>query len=67
MTPAATQDFYSIGHLAGMLQRSTRAIERLANKLKITPAMRVNGVAHFDGSQVERIAGAFRAEKPTTK
>ena len=59
----ATKDFVSIGCLAGQLQRPVRAIEQAAKALQIDPALRLNGVAHFDGGQVERLAEALRTKQ----
>ncbi len=58
MTIAAEKDFVSIGQLAANLQRSVRRIELAATALELEPAMRINGVVHFDAEQVERIAQA---------
>jgi hypothetical protein len=64
MTIEATKDFVSIGNLASHLQRSVRDIEQTAAALKIAPALRLNGIAHFDGLQVEQIFQAsFRREQ----
>lgn len=57
-TVEANRDYISIGQLAAQLQRSVRSIEQAAEKLNITPAMRLNLVPHFDADQVE----AIRAE-----
>ena len=53
----ARRDFVSIGQLAAHLRQPVRAIERAAVKLELAPALRLNGVAHFDGIQVELIRG----------
>jgi hypothetical protein len=55
-TVEATHDFYSIGQLAAHLQKPVRAIEGAAIELAITPAMRLNGIPHFDGEQVARLS-----------
>jgi hypothetical protein len=56
MTPTApTQDFTSIGCLAGQIQRSVRAIETAATKIGLAPALRLNNVPHFDAGQIERL------------
>jgi hypothetical protein len=34
-----------------------------ARRLNITPAMTLNGIAHFDDQQVERIAEALRQNR----
>jgi hypothetical protein len=58
----AKHDFTSIGTLAGTLQVSVRRIERAAGELSITPAMRLNGIPHFDGEQVERLTRHLHRE-----
>jgi hypothetical protein len=55
-TVQATHDFYSIGQLAAHLQKPVRSIESAATELQITPAMRINGIPHFDGEQVARLS-----------
>jgi hypothetical protein len=54
-TVQATHDFYSIGQLAAHLQKPVRAIEHAATQLKLAPAMRLNGIPHFDGEQVQQL------------
>lgn len=63
MTVAIHRDYISIGQLAAHLQRSVRNIEAAADSLGISPAMRLNGVVHFDGEQVERITKAIHTPK----
>ena len=63
MTVAIQRDFVSIGQLAAHLQRSVRKIEAAAESLAISPAMRLNGIVHFDGEQVERITKAINEGK----
>lgn len=60
MIVEATHDFASIGQLCGNLQQTPRAIERACDVLKIKPAMRLNGVLHFDAAQAEKITAHFR-------
>lgn len=55
MTVAPEKDFVAIGQLAAHLQQSVRAIEEAVSVLGLTPAMRLNGVLHFDAGQVELI------------
>lgn len=59
MTVTSTKDFTSIGVLAAHLQRPVRRIEQAVESLRIEPALRLNGVVHFDGAQVERIVQAI--------
>ena len=60
MTVDAARDFVSIGQLSAHLQRSVRAIEQAAHKLGLMPALRLNGVPHFDAGQVEQLTAHFR-------
>lgn len=63
MTTVSSEcDFYSIGQLAAHLQRSVRQIEETATMLNISPAMRLNGVPHFNGTQVEEIICQLKDE-----
>ena len=55
MTVDADRDLVAIGVLAARLQRSVRAIEAAAIELNIMPALRINFVPHYDGTQVERL------------
>ncbi len=67
MMTESTKDLVSIGHLAGVVQRSVRAIEKAATGLGMQPALRLNGIAHFDGEQVEAITKALtQTPKPPT-
>jgi len=50
-----TNSIYSIGQVAALIQEMPRRIHTAADKLKIKPAMRINGVVHYDESDVERI------------
>ena len=56
----AKRDFVSIGQLAAHVQSPVRSIERAAERLQLVPAMRLNGVAHFDGEQVEALTAELR-------
>jgi hypothetical protein len=57
--PAPERDLTSIGQLCAHLQASYRRIEKAAERCKISPAWRINGVVHFDGEQVEIIRSAL--------
>ena len=59
-TIAAQKDLRSVGNLCGMLQRSPDVINGAAKVLGIQPALRLNGVPHYDADQVERICTYFR-------
>lgn len=61
ITPA--HDFVSIGQLAAHTQRSVRAIEAAADALKLAPALRLNGIPHFNGEQVERLTEQLNTEQ----
>jgi hypothetical protein len=56
----ATRDLISIGQLACRIQRSVLAIEQAADKLGIVPSLRLNGIPHFDGEQVEKLTEHFK-------
>lgn len=56
------RDITSIGCLCQRLQASYRRIERAAEALGIVPAMRINGVVHFDGEQEEAIRRQLQGE-----
>jgi hypothetical protein len=58
-TPDATRDFVSIGALAAHLQKSVRTIELAATSLQLEPALRLNGIVHFDAEQVEMLIQAI--------
>ncbi len=62
MTTAANRDFVSIGALAAQLQRSVRVIEQAATAVALQPAMRINGIPHFDGEQCEMLTAYFRSQ-----
>lgn len=57
-------DFTSIGQLACLLTRSVRSIEAAAAELSLSPAMRLNGIIHFDASAVEQLTEHFRDKPP---
>jgi hypothetical protein len=67
MTIAPAKDFVSIGTLASQLRVTVRSIENTADRLHISPALRINLIPHFDGTQCEQIASAVRATGSTTK
>ena len=56
----STKEFHSIGHLCQLLQRSPRAITLAAQQLTLEPAMKINGISHYDGDQVETLMSHFR-------
>ena len=58
-TTSAQQDYTAIGVLAGQLQSSVRQIERAAEQAGIAPALRLNHVPYFDGTQVETLRQAL--------
>lgn len=51
----ATRDLTAIGVLCQRLQRSFRDIEAAAERAGICPALRINGVWHFDADQEQKI------------
>ncbi len=50
----------SIGHVAANLQRSPEQIRLIASRLGITPAVLINEIAHYEESDLQQIAEAFR-------
>jgi hypothetical protein len=67
MQVAAEKDLVSIGCLAAQIQQPVRAIESMAVKLGIVPAMKLNSIPHFDGDQAEAISEAFQQRKELQK
>ena len=63
----ATHDFYSIGQLAAHLQKPVRAIERAVTELQIEPAMRLNGIPHFNGPQVDAITATMSQQSSNSR
>lgn len=62
MTVASEKDYQSIGQLASTLRVTVRAIERAADQLGISPALRLNLIPHFDGEQVARLTDHLRRD-----
>ena len=60
MIVESQHDYVAIGVLASHVGQSVRAIEAAVVKLGIVPAMRLNGVVHFDGPQAETITEHLR-------
>jgi hypothetical protein len=55
-----TMHLESIGHLCQSLQSPYARIQRAIEKLNVRPAVTINGIAHFNEEQTERIADAVR-------
>jgi hypothetical protein len=60
---ATPKTLNSSGYVAVALQVMPQTILATARRLNITPAMTLNGIAHFDDQQVERIAEALRQNR----
>ena len=52
---STTQNITSIGHACCVLQRPFASVQRAIEQLHIKPAVHINGVAHLDDADVERI------------
>lgn len=50
-----SKQLLSTGYLSQMLQVSPTAIRAAMAALSMTPAIEINGVAHFDDEQVEAL------------
>lgn len=59
----ATHELLSIGYCCQLLQQTPAAISKVAESLKIKPALRLNGVTHFDDEQFAAIRDHFAAAK----
>jgi hypothetical protein len=53
----------STGCIASIVGAPPAKIVTTADRLGIEPAMRINGIAHFDDQQVERIAAALKIDR----
>jgi hypothetical protein len=63
MTTTAERDYLSIGQLAAHTQRPVRRIEQAADRLKLAPALRLNGIVYFDARQVQKLTTALSKEQ----
>lgn len=52
----ADRTFYSIGAVSQMFSQPVHFICRLANDAGVGPSYAVNGIPHFDGVALERMA-----------
>ncbi len=52
---AASQDLMSLAALCEFLQATPHRVERAAEKLKLTPALRIDGRPFYDSDQVEKL------------
>lgn len=57
-----TRSIISIGQAAALIQAMPSRIAAAAAELNIAPAMRINGVAHFEEADIQRIADHLRRE-----
>lgn len=60
---AQTIAVVSIGQMACRIQQMPDVIREAALQLGIAPSMRLNGVDHFDESDLERIAEHLQAKR----
>ena len=56
----ADRTFYTVGAVSQMFSQPTHFIFRLANDAGVGPTHAVNGVPHFDGVAIERMAEHLR-------
>ena len=61
------QEYHSTGHLCQLLQRSPRAIAKAAEGLGIAPALKLNGIGHWDADQTEKLIDHFRDRQDTKR
>lgn len=66
MVSPNTQDLESFGRVVEILQEPPGSIRRVIDDLGIAPALRLNGVSYFDGSQFDRIARRLRERSAAT-
>lgn len=52
---STTTNITSIGHACAVLNRPFALVKSAADALKIKPAVHINGVAHYDDADVERM------------
>ena len=58
----AQQEYHSTGHLCQLLQRSPREVSRAAEEMGIAPALKLNGIGHYDADQTESLIAHFRKD-----
>jgi hypothetical protein len=61
---AAVLHLRSLGQLTADTQRPYAALARTVERLRIVPAMTIDGVPYFDASAVERITATVTAPNP---
>lgn len=59
-----TTAIISIGHLAHTLRKSVGTVERAAKLLGVKPALHIDGVAHYDQDDAERLCVLIREAQP---
>jgi hypothetical protein len=57
------QQFYSLGFLCGMLQQPPHFIQNLARMAEVQPSYVVNGIPHFRGDDVQKMAAVLQAAR----
>ncbi len=50
----------SIGHVSGQLQYSVQRLAAIAAELGVQPSLTINGVPHFEETDVEKLASRVR-------
>lgn len=60
-----TPDLHSIGQVAATARQCVPAIRTTATRLGIRPALKINGVPYFVGTDAARIVGAIAADSPS--
>lgn len=66
-TMSATQSIVSIGKLCAICQAGPDRIRAAADVLRIKPALSINGVPHYDETDVPRIAHHLHTSRRRTK
>jgi hypothetical protein len=54
------KQLYSVGFLCAMLQQPITFIERLAQLAEVEPCQVIDGVAHYDGIAVQKMAAKLQ-------
>lgn len=61
-----TESLNSLAHCCQILQRPFKTVQQVAEKLRIIPALTINGVAHFTDHQVETLRRHFAGEQTSS-
>jgi hypothetical protein len=60
---APEKQIYSLGFIAQMIQQPTHFVMKLARVAEVEPCQFINGVAHFRGDAVQRMAAVLQDER----